>query len=552
MLTCLSIRNFALIDAVDIHFDAGLNILTGETGAGKSLLIGALDLLLGARADNSRLVDTTRKCTIEGVFDFPATKSCADFFESNDLDIDDVIRVRRELLPNAKSRAFINDTPVSLTQLKELSRLLVDLHQQFDTLELADESFQRAIIDAIAETGPLLTQYAEQYRHWSDVSRRLNALLEKQKQEIQQQDYLQFLLNEFLELNLQPEELETIATELKFLEQAETVKSQLASIYHPLSQHDQAINLQLKVLLQKLGGIRIPNKPLDEIEARMQSALVELKDIADELEQIDQHLSLDPERLQRLQERLNLGYRLLKKHQVQTTAELLVIQHNLQASLVQFNDLSNQIETLTQQRDILEKSCIDLAEQLTKKRNKPISALLKQVTSLLKQVGMSQARLQVLFEKTSLQPHGQDSIQFLFDGNQSEKWQPIGKVASGGELSRLMLVLKSIVAQKMALPTLIFDEIDSGISGEATRQVGIILQDLSRHHQIIVITHQPPIAAKADQHFFVYKISGEQGWKTALRQLNTDERLEALAQMLDGQTPSDAARAHAKSLMAND
>jgi DNA repair protein RecN (Recombination protein N) len=398
----------------------------------------------------------------------------------------------------------------------------------------------------------LLAEYSEQHRQWSAVSRTLQALIEKQKQEILQFDYQQFQLNELLELNLQPNELEAAATELKFLEQAETVKSQLSAIYHPLSMDDQAINLQLKILLQKLSGIRIPNKPLDEIESRMRSALVELKDIADELEVIEQQLSLDPEQLERLQERLNVGYRLLKKHQVQTTAELLAIQHDLQTSLLQFNDLGKQIEMLTKERENLEKSCIGLADQLTNKRKKPVAALLKQVTTLLKQVGMPQARLEVSIEKTSLQPHGQDSIQFLFDGNQSDKWQSLGKVASGGELSRMMLVLKSIVAQKMALPTLIFDEIDTGISGEATRQVGIILRALSRHHQIIVITHQPPIAAKADQHFFVYKTAGEHGWKTALRLLNSDERLEALAQMLDGQTPSEAARAHARSLMAND
>jgi DNA repair protein RecN (Recombination protein N) len=552
MLKSLSIRNFALIDAADIHFGNGLNILTGETGAGKSLLMGALDLLLGARADNSRMADANQKCIIEGSFDFPSSEACTDFFKVNDLDFDDTIRIRRELLPNGKSRAFINDTPVSLTQLKDLSHQLVDLHQQFDTLDLADESFQRSILDAMADAGSILSSYTDCYRRWSEAKHALTSLMQQQQMDLQQQDYRLFLYNELNELNLQPDELESAAAELKFLEQAESLKNQLSSIYIPLSQDEQALNIQLKVLIQKLNSIRIPGKPMEEIESRMRSAWVELKDIADELEQIDQHLSLDPARLDTLQERLNLGYKLLKKHQVQTTADLLSIQANLEAFLTQFNDLGKQIDALTQERNQLEKSCQELADQLSALRNVPVSSFSKKVTTLLKQVGMPQARLQVVLEKTALQSHGQDLIQFLFDGNHSDKWQPIGKVASGGELSRLMLVIKSIVAQKIELPTLIFDEIDSGISGEATRQVGIILQELSRHHQIIVITHQPPIAAKANQHFLVYKSSGDQGWKTSLRQLNDAERLEALAQMLDGQTPSDAARAHASALMAND
>lgn len=552
MLKSLSIRNFALIDAADIHFGNGLNILTGETGAGKSLLMGALDMLLGARADNSRLADANQKCIIEGSFDFPSSNESTDFFKLNDLDFDEIIRIRRELLPNGKSRAFINDTPVSLIQLKELSHQLVDLHQQFDTLDLADESFQRSILDAMADAGSILSTYTDSYRRWSEANRSLSSLLQQQQLDMQQQDYRLFLFNELNELNLKPDELESAAAELKFLEQAESLKNQLTSIYIPLSQDEQALNIQLKVLIQKISSIRIPGKPIEEIESRMRSAWVELKDIAEELEQIDQHLTLDPNLQESIQEKLNLGYKLLKKHQVQTTAELLSIQANLQESLTQFNDLGKQIELLSKERDQLEKSCQKLADQLSKLRGIPIASFSNKVTTMLKQVGMPQARLQVVLEKTALQSHGQDAIQFLFDGNHSDKWQPIGKVASGGELSRLMLVIKSIVAQKIELPTLIFDEIDSGISGEATRQVGIILKELSSHHQIIVITHQPPIAAKANQHFLVYKSSGDQGWKTSLRQLNDDERLEALAQMLDGQTPSEAARAHAKALMAND
>ena len=551
MLKRLSIQNYALIDSVEIDFNAGLNILTGETGAGKSLLMGALNLLLGARADSSVLSEPERKGIIEGCFDFPHSVEAKQFFVKHDLDVEIEINIRRELLPNAKSRAFINDTPVSLNLLKELGTQLVDLHQQFDTLELSDESFQRSVLDAMAGTADMLNEYAVRYKQWMEVKRNLESLEEKQRLEIQQRDYQQFLLTELQELNLQPDELENAATELKFLEQAESIKLQLSMIYHPLSVTDDAINIQLKVLLQKLSSIQIPGHDLTTLQSRMQSALVELKDIASELEHIENTVSIQPEKLQQLQERLNTGYRLLKKHQVQTTAELLSIQADLELSMSTMDDRSKQIEEFKTACIQLEKSCRSLADQLTAQRKKPIVEFVDTVTAMLKKVGMPQAVIQVDCKQTDLQIHGQDAIQFLFDANRSGKWQPIGKVASGGELSRIMLVIKSMVAQQLELPTLIFDEIDSGISGEATRQVGIILRELADHHQILVITHQPQIAARSDNHFLVYKTSGANGWKTSIRKLENADRLESIAQMLDGENPSDAARAHARELMDN-
>jgi DNA repair protein RecN (Recombination protein N) len=551
MLKRLSIQNYALIDSVEIDFSSGLNILTGETGAGKSLLMGALNLLLGARADSSVLSEPERKAIIEGWFDFPHAMEAKQFFIKHDLDVENEINIRRELLPNAKSRAFINDTPVSLNLLKELGTQLVDLHQQFDTLELSDESFQRSVLDAMAGTSDMLNEYSVRYKQWMEVKRNLESLEEKQRLEIQQRDYQQFLLSELQELNLTQDELENAATELKFLEQAESVKLQLSMIYHPMSVADNAINIQLRVLLQKLSGIQIPGHDLTILQSRMQSALVELKDIASELEHIENTVSLQPEKLQQLQERLNTGYRLLKKHQVQTTAELLSIQANLELSMSTMDDRSKQIEEFKTACIQLEKSCRSLADQLTAQRKKPIAEFVDTVTGMLKKVGMPQAVIQVDCKPTDLQMHGQDTIQFLFDGNRSGKWQPIGKVASGGELSRIMLVIKSMVAQQLELPTLIFDEIDSGISGEATRQVGIILRELAHHHQILVITHQPQIAARSDNHFLVYKTSGANGWKTSIRKLQDADRLESIAQMLDGENPSDAARAHARELMDN-
>jgi DNA repair protein RecN (Recombination protein N) len=551
MLQKLHIQNYAIIDDLSIAFQLNLNIITGETGAGKSILMGALSLILGERADSSVLLQKDKKCVVEGTFEAEKNKSIQQFLNENDLDAEALLSVRREIAATGKSRAFINDTPVTLTQLKELSSLLVDLHQQFDTLELGESDFQREILDALAGNNDFMQEYSVQYKQYLATKKELEALQQQQTATNATYDYNKFLFDELETASLKPNELEELDTELKLLSNAENIKQQLGSVYYELKETEQPIVQQLKSLYNKLQGLTQYHTGIEELAKRLQASQIELKDIADELETISEGVQYSAERFQIVNDRIALGYKLLKKHGVTATQELLSIQDGLQQKLNDVLNISEAIAAKEKQTALLLEQCEAAAKTISANRTKAIKPFTEKVNILLKQVGMPNAQLKVAVEKVSLNNYGSDAIEFLFDANKSNRFEPLHKVASGGELSRLMLCVKSLVAKKLQLPTLIFDEIDTGISGEAAKQVGNIMKELSANHQLISITHQPQIAAKANAHFFVHKAIKDDKIITAVKLLNNDERITTIAQMLSGEKPTAAALQNAREMVGN-
>ena len=551
MLTRLSINNYAIIDELEIDFSGKLSIITGETGAGKSIIIGALGLILGERADSSSLVNKEKKCIVEGTFSGNSKKEVTDFLKANELDAEEELVLRREIGTNGKSRAFINDTPVNLVQLQQLSSLLIDLHQQFDTLELGETDFQRQVLDALAGQLILIEEYQVQYRQWLQLRKETEELKAQQQQFEKEADYNRFQFAELEEAAFKENELEETEAELKLLNNSEGIKAALAKTYFDLRESEMPLVQQLKILLNQLNVYSSYHPDLPALLQRLQSAQVELQDIADDVDRISNHINYDPDKIEQLNERLSLGYKLQKKHGVSSTAELLAIQKELEEKLQAVLNIEETIQQKEKETNRLRAEAKKTAEKITAGRNKQVKPLEDKVNKLLAQVGMPNAKLKVLVQPADLSSSGADAIEFLFDANRSGQFQPVRKVASGGELSRLMLCIKSLVAQSIDLPTLIFDEIDTGISGEAARQVGIIMKELAAKRQVICITHQPQIAGKADAHFFVYKEIVRDKVKTNIRQLTTEERITAIAKMLSGEKPTAAAMENAREMVMN-
>ncbi len=552
MLKQLSIQNYAIIDSIDIKFPNEMNVVTGETGAGKSIIMGALGLILGERADSSALVNKEKKCIVEGIFKTEDKNDVKAFLKNNELDGEEELVVRREIAVNGKSRAFINDTPVNLEQLRELSNLLVDLHQQFDSLQLGENDFQRQVIDSLAGNPAMLNEYKGIYYQWKVLQKQLD-VLEHQKQQFDKEaDYNRFQYNELAEASFRENELEEIDVELKMLNHAEEIKGTLSKVYFELKESERPLVQQLKVLLNQLHAYSSYHPKLPELIGRFQSAHLELQDLTDDLDSVSSEINHDPKKIEQLNERLSLGYKLLKKHGVKTTGELLAIQKQLEEKLQAVLNIDESI--LQKEKEVLmTKQMLNAAaDKISVERKKQVKPLEEKVNKLLVQVGMPNAKLKVdIRDEEELNSFGKNSIEFLFDANRSKQFLPIRKVASGGELSRLMLCIKSLVAQKLDMPTLIFDEIDSGISGEAARQVGIIMKELAANRQVICITHQPQIAGKANAHFFVYKEIVRDEVKTNIRVLSKDERITAIARMLSGEKPTTAAMENAREMVGN-
>lgn len=554
MLQQLHIHNYAIIDSLTVNFSNHLNIITGETGAGKSILIGALSLILGERADTSVLLNKEKKCFIEANFktNYAAVK---DFLQKNDLDSEAEMLIRREISANGKSRAFINDTPVTLGQLKQLSTLIVDLHQQFDTLELNSSDFQREVIDALAGTGKALEEYQTVFKKYRLVLQELEKLKYEQTAANKEFDYNQFLFDELDAANFQENEIENIDAEIKVMSHAENIKSVLTDIYFQMEESEQPLVQQIKSFNHKLQSVQNIYPEIKTINERLLSLQIELADIASEIDGINNKVNYDEEKINSLNERMALGYSLFKKHNVNTTLQLSEIKAQLENDLQKITNLE---ETISEKEKISKQffhEALKLAKDISQKRQKEIAPFEEKVNKLLLQVGMPNARLKVeIKEGDTLNSFGNNSIDFLFNANLSsanKQFELLRKVASGGELSRLMLSIKSLVAKSVQLPTLIFDEIDSGISGEAARQVGIIIKELSKAHQVISITHQPQIAAKANTHFFVFKEIKDDKIITAIKVLNEDERITAIATMLSGKKPTAAAFENAREMIAN-
>jgi DNA repair protein RecN (Recombination protein N) len=551
MLTRLSINNYAIIDELEIDFPGSLNVITGETGAGKSIIVGALGLILGNRADSTALVNKEKKCVVEGVFKADKKKAVLAFLKENELDADDELVLRREIGVNGKSRAFVNDTPVNLSQLQELSSLLVDLHQQFDTSEVGESGFQREVLDALAGHFSVIDDYQQLFKQWQSVKKECEELKKQQLQFDKEADYNRFQFTELEEAGFRENELEEIDAELKLLNNSEGIKAALNKTYFELRESESPVVQQLKVLLNQLNIYASYHPDLPALLQRLQSAQIELQDIAEDIDRISEHINYDPEKIERLNERLSMGYKLQKKHGVSSTSELLDIQKQLAAKLQAVLNIENAIQQKEKERDKLFADAILLAKKIAEGRKKQVKPLEDKVNKLLVQVGMPNAKLKVDIKPVELNFFGADTIDFLFDANRSGQFQPVRKVASGGELSRLMLCIKSLVAQSVDLPTMIFDEIDTGISGEAARQVGIIMKELAESRQVICITHQPQIAGKATAHFFVYKEIVKNTVKTNIRRLSTEERITTIAKMLSGEKPTAAAMENAKEMVMN-
>ncbi|BAV04127.1 DNA replication and repair protein RecN [Filimonas lacunae] len=551
MLQSLHIQNYAIIDQLTIGFSHQLNIITGETGAGKSILMGALNLILGGRADTSVLRNNEQKCYAEGTFSVDGKPEVIHFLKANDLEDGKELVLRREITASGKSRAFINDTPVTLQQLKELASMLVDLHQQFDTLELGNAGFQRMVLDAMANQLPLLQQYRQQFHNWQKSATELQQLQEQKAGFHKELDYNRFLYDELEEANFSENELEDIDKELQLLSNAEDIKGVLDRLFFDLKESEQPIVGTLKQMANQLQQYQSYHAQLPSLATRLQSTQIELLDIANEIAGVSEGITSDPQRLSWINERLANGYKLFKKHSVQTTAELLAIQRELQQKLQAVLNIDESIAEKQAATEQLYQQALVIAQQLSAARHQQAPELEQQVNQLLAQIGMPNARLKAAITESALQADGIDVIEFLFDANKSNRFEPVRKVASGGELSRLMLCIKSLVARSIDLPTLIFDEIDTGISGEASKQVGIIMKNLAAQRQVIAITHQPQIAGKADRHFYVYKETFEETVKTNIRILTTEERITAIAQMLGGEKPTAAALENAREMVIN-
>lgn len=549
MIQRLLIKNYAIIEEQEISFSKRLTIITGETGAGKSILLGALGLIMGKRADTKSLYNQDKKCIIEGYFDIEKYELKA-FFDQHDIDFERETVIRREITPSGKSRAFVNDTPVKLKFLQQLSAALIDLHQQFDTLDIHNVSFQLRMIDALANNNELLDHYKQNYHKYTTSKRKLNKLIEQNNNATKEIDYISFQLNEFNEAALVAGEQLEFETFLSQLTNAEEIKKTLGGAFRQLSEDENAVLNQLEEIAMSLSNIRKVHPEVGKIGQRYDGLLLELQEIANEFEQIAESTEYDGERIVEIQSRLDQIYKLQNKHNVKSVDELLEIQESLQTKLNAFGDLSSEIEALELDIDKLTTSLTKTAHKLTKKRKSVIAEFEDQVHELLSQLSMEHARLKVQINPLEqLSPTGLDEINFLFAPNKGSRFSSIKDVASGGEISRLTLCTKSLVADAIPLPTLIFDEIDTGVSGDVALKMGNILATLANRHQVVSITHTPQIAVKADAHYFVYKKVKEDRTVTNVKLLSQEERVKAVATMLSGNPPSASAIENAKELL---
>ncbi len=549
MITALSIKNYALIEKLTIDFSKGFSIITGETGAGKSIILGALGLVLGKRADLSSLKNKEEKCVIEAHFEI-SKYNLAPFFAENDLDYEDDTIIRREILPSGKSRAFINDSPVNLQELQDLSLFLIDIHSQQQTRELSDENVQFEIIDAIADNFKDILTYQSLLKAFKQDKAKLNTLVKKQGDSIKEQEYNTYLLNELLEAKLIAGEQESLETDFEQLNNIEIIKESIAKSL--AVGNDEQIGVlnnlkEIKNALQKIASFSTDYSALSE---RIISLTIEFDDISTELNRCSEKLINDPEKMDAIGQKLQLIYNLQKKHQVATVAELLEIQSQLENSVLELGNLEEEIKAITVE---IEQKVISLdliANTIHDKRMEAIPVLSQKLITILETLGMPNVRfdIQLLASATYL-PNGKEELQFLFSANKGTDFGLLKKVASGGEMSRIMLAVKAILAQYSKLPTLIFDEIDTGVSGEIAIKMGEIMKEMSQSMQIFAITHLPQIAAKGNAHFKVFKSTVGEDTQSELKLLNEQERIVEIAQMLSGTVVSDSALNHAKALL---
>jgi len=551
MLNRLFIKNYALIENLDIQFDAGLNIITGETGAGKSIMMGALGLILGNRAEGKHFFREDQKCVIEGFFKIDAY-GLQDFFQENDLEYDDETIIRREIAVDGKSRAFVNDSPVTLNLLRSLGEQLIDIHSQHATLQLNTERFQLMILDNVAKNQTILHDYKQNLAQYKLQEDSLNRLREDIALANAELDFNQFQFDELDQAHLEEGEQEKLEAELSQLENAEEIKRGLLGASHLLSESEQSVTFSLKESLQQLQSVERFMPSMEELTKRLQSAWIEVKDIADEVSAKEQNVFMDEGRLVEVNERLSLLYNLQKKHRVDSLSELLMLRDELEQKILVVANQGEQLVALEQEVA----KCLHALEQAGKRLHDARQQAIKQVEhyvqAVLAEVGMPNAQLKIelsLLEIDKYKTTGADDVRFLFSANKGQPLQSIHRVASGGELSRVMLAVKSLVAQTSALPTIIFDEIDTGISGEVALKVGEIMERLAGNMQVLAITHLPQIASKGQAHFKVFKQDEGDKTKTDISLLAKQDRVLEVAQMLSGANPGESALQHAKELI---
>ena len=551
MLKRLAIKNYALIDNLDISFSKELNIMTGETGAGKSIILGALSLILGQRAESKYFFNQQKKCVIEGTFLVNGFQ-LNEFFAENDLDYDLETVLRREISSDGKTRAFINDTPVNLTTLKKLGEKLIDVHSQHATLEINDEDFQLLVIDTVAGNQNLLNNYREVFRSYKKSQARLKELINQSEKSKSDLDYFQFQFDELEKANLFIGEQAELEQELDSLTHAEDIKKSLVSSISVLSENEPSAIVQIKEAAVNLANAEKYNPEISILTERLNSCLIEIKDILSEIERIEQSSLINEERLQKVSDRLDLIYSLQKKHRVGSENELIAVRDQISNKLNSILFADEDIEKLKIEVDSLYKEVLTHSIQLDKTRTECIPKVEMQVMDTLTEIGMPNAVLKIVNDTLSegkFDQNGNNQIRFLFSANKGQSPLPMNKVASGGELSRLMLSIKSLIAVHTALPTIIFDEIDAGISGEVALKVGHIMEKLSKNMQVIAITHLPQIASKGDTHYRVYKDEKGDITNTNITKLNEEERIFELAKMLSGDNPGESAIQNARELL---
>jgi len=549
MIKWLKIKNYAIIEELELQFSEGLTIITGETGAGKSILLGALGLLMGKRMDTKALYDTSKKCVIEGAFDI-SKYNLKKLFEKHDLDYEEELLIRRELTPAGKSRAFVNDTPTNLKILQLLSSSLIDLHQQFDTQELHTTDFQLQMLDALANNKAFLEDYQVLYSNYQNNKRQLKKLIEEQQRAVQESDFLNFQLEELEKAALENGEQSKLETEADKLTHAEDIKRNMNAVYLHLSEADQSVLNQLQELSVSITNVSEFDPKIGKLKERFDSILFELQDLTSEFEQVAEETEYDGERLQEVNERLDLIYHLQKKHQVQSVEELVELQEHLQGKHTSFSELETTNADLEKEIATQKKQLTQQAKILSERRQQIAPKFQSNVEQMLHDLSMEHAQMKIEFSAADdLLVSGLDEVEYLFAANKGSRMQSIRSVASGGEQSRLALATKSLVASAIPLPTLIFDEIDTGISGHVALKMGEILRRLSDEHQVVSITHSPQVASKANAHYFVYKKVKDERTVTHVKPLTPDERVRAIAVMLSSNPPSESALQNARELL---
>lgn len=544
MLLSLKIENYALIKECEINFPSGFVAITGETGAGKSILLGALSLLLGQRADINVLMDKDKKCIVEAVFE--TKEALRSIFEDNDIDYDTQSYFRREILPSGKSRAFINDTPVQLPILKQFANKLIDIHSQSSTNQLKDNTFQLSLIDGMAQDGEIVNEYEKAYKKYGDILSEIEKLKKQKSENIKEYSYNEFLFNELDKANLQNEnEQEELENEIEILSHAEQIKDSIFSCLNLLDNNEENNILSyLTNVKNQLSKIHNHSKILNDNYQRIDSSLIELKDICNELNTYNENLNFDNDKLQADNERLDLIYSLEKKHNVLSVKELIDIKKSLSDKMFFVDNVSNIIKEREREKELCIKELEQLSKTLHKHRTQAALQMENRVLPILHSMAMQDAVLKIeITEKEDFTPSGRDNINFLFSANKTKdnKLAPISKVISGGELSRLMLAIKAVVAENFALPTMIFDEIDTGISGDVAAKAGDIMLQLGKNHQVITITHLVQVAAKAQTQLKVYKQTNESETFSNIKTLNKEQRIDEIAQMLsDGKQSNES------------